>query len=126
MVSGRNPLVVNLGSSCFVRMYAGFEANKGAWMGKATLLMVVAAGFSVAGISLASQTPADLSQPVPAPAAPATSPATGGRLHGVIKSGNIPLPGVAVTAQNTLTGKKYATTTDITGAWQLVLPQNGR
>ena len=95
-------------------------------MGKATLLMVVAAGFSVAGISLASQAPADLSQPVPAPAAPATSPATGGRLHGVIKSGNIPLPGVAVTAQNTLTGKKYATTTDITGAWQLVLPQNGR
>jgi hypothetical protein len=51
---------------------------------------------------------------------------TGGRLHGVVKSGNIPLPGVTVTAQNTLTGKRFQTTTDITGAWQLNLPQNGR
>ena len=52
--------------------------------------------------------------------------AVGGRLHGVVKSGNIPLPGVAVTAQNTLTGKKYSTTTDITGAWSMNIPQNGR
>lgn len=50
----------------------------------------------------------------------------GGRLHGVVKSGNIPLPGVTVTAQNTLTGKRYSTTTDITGAWALTIPQNGR
>ena len=54
------------------------------------------------------------------------SAANGGRLHGVVKSGNIPLPGVTVTAQNTLTGKKYSTTTDITGAWSMTLPQNGR
>jgi hypothetical protein len=51
---------------------------------------------------------------------------TGGRLHGVAKSGNVPLPGVTVTAQNTLTGKRYSTTTDITGAWSLTIPQNGR
>ena len=51
---------------------------------------------------------------------------TGGKLHGHIKSGNIPLPGVTVTAQNTLTGKRYSTTTDITGAWSLNIPQNGR
>jgi hypothetical protein len=51
---------------------------------------------------------------------------TGGRLHGVAKSGNIPLPGVTVTAQNTLTGKKYSTTTDINGSWSMMLPQNGR
>jgi hypothetical protein len=50
----------------------------------------------------------------------------GGTLHGAVKSGNIPLPGVAVTAQNTLTGKKYSTTTDITGAWSMSLQQNGR
>jgi trimeric autotransporter adhesin len=56
--------------------------------------------------------------------APAVS--TGGVLHGVIKSGNIPLPGVAVTATNTLTGKRFATTTDITGAWSMSIPQNGR
>jgi hypothetical protein len=51
---------------------------------------------------------------------------TGGRLHGQVKSGNIPLPGVTVTAQNTLTGKRYSTTTDIAGAWSLTIPQNGR
>lgn len=50
----------------------------------------------------------------------------GGHLHGVVRSGNTPLPGVTVTAQNTLTGKKYSTTTDITGAWSLTIPQNGR
>ncbi len=44
----------------------------------------------------------------------------------MVKSGTIPLPGVAVTAQNTLTGKRYSTTTDITGAWSLTIPQNGR
>jgi hypothetical protein len=43
-----------------------------------------------------------------------------------VKSGSIPLPGVTVTAQNTLTGKRYQTTTDIAGAWSLSIPQNGR
>lgn len=59
-----------------------------------------------------------------APDAP--SPVTGGKLHGYVKSGTIPLPGVTVTAQNTLTGKRYSTTTDVTGAWSLTIPQNGR
>src|SRR5580700_5986986 len=63
----------------------------------------------------------------PQATAPAASPAVaGGKLHGTVKSGNIPLPGVTVTAQNTLTGKRYSTTTDITGAWQMNIPQNGR
>ena len=60
-------------------------------------------------------------------AAPAATPATtGGKFHGVVKSGNTPLPGVTVTAQNTLTGKKFSTTTDITGAWSMTISQNGR
>jgi hypothetical protein len=50
----------------------------------------------------------------------------GGTLHGIVKSGNVPLPGVTVTAQNTLTGKRYATTTGITGTWVLTIPQSGR
>jgi hypothetical protein len=50
----------------------------------------------------------------------------GGRLHGVVMSGAVPLPGVTVTAQNTLTGKRFSTTTGITGAWSLNIPQNGR
>jgi len=43
-----------------------------------------------------------------------------------VKSGATPLPGVTVTASNTLTGKRYSTTTDIVGAWSMNIPQNGR
>lgn len=44
----------------------------------------------------------------------------------MVKSGNVPLPGVTVTAQNTLTGKRYTTVTDVSGAWSMTIPQNGR
>jgi len=76
------------------------------------------------GLTARAQVPA----PAGAPAAEALppAPAAGGKLHGVVKSGAIPLPGVTVTAQNTLTGKRYQTTTDINGAWALTIPQNGR
>jgi hypothetical protein len=96
------------------------------------------AGIFVAGSFAAlAQSPAT---PAAQPAAPVSAPGvsepvaqnppapviTGGKLHGQVKSGNIPLPGVTVTAQNTLTGKRFSTTTDITGAWVLIIPQNGR
>jgi trimeric autotransporter adhesin len=51
---------------------------------------------------------------------------TGGTLRGHVKSGAVLLPGVTVTAQNSLTGKRYSTTTDVTGAWALTIPTNGR
>jgi len=75
--------------------------------------------------------PASFAQtaPVTAPqnsAAPAPATSAGGAIHGAVKAGNTPLPGVSVTATNTLTGKKYTTTTDVTGAYSLVIPQNGR
>ncbi|HVW79192.1 MAG TPA: TonB-dependent receptor [Alloacidobacterium sp.] len=50
----------------------------------------------------------------------------GGTIHGTVKSGTTPLPGVSITATNTLTGKKYSTVTDATGAYSLAIPQNGR
>jgi hypothetical protein len=59
----------------------------------------------------------------PAPAAQTTA---GGTIHGTVKAGTVPLPGVAVTATNTLTGKKYATTTDINGAYAMTIPRTGR
>jgi len=64
--------------------------------------------------------------PTSAAPSPAAATVTGGRLHGVVKSGSVPLPGVAVTAQNTLTGKRFTTTTDVSGAWAMTIPQNGR
>ena len=85
------------------------------------------------GIAAWAQSPAiaPASSP-PAPAAQSQAglstqaSVAGGKLHGVVKSGGTSLPGVTVTAQNTLTGKRFSTTTDIGGAWSLNIPQNGR
>ncbi len=88
--------------------------------------------FLVGGVFAPAQTTPQTPAPVPftqnseAAPTPVAPTVAGGRLHGVVKSGTIPLPGVTVTAQNTLTGKRYSTTTDITGAWSLTIPQNGR
>jgi hypothetical protein len=90
----------------------------------------VAAGIiGLATLAAWAQAPAAPPAPPQASAAPQTPPvpaSPGGRLHGVVKSGSTPLPGVTVTAQNTLTGKRVSTTTDIAGAWTLTLSQNGR
>ncbi len=103
-------------------------------MSRAAIVWAVAAGIIVTGsLAATSQGPPATSTPATTSAAPiaqAQAPSspevTGGRLHGAVKSGNIPLPGVTVTAQNTLTGKKFSTTSDITGSWSMTLPQNGR
>lgn len=47
-------------------------------------------------------------------------------IRGIIKSGATPLPGVTVTAANTLTGKKIATATAPDGSFRLTLPSRGR
>lgn len=101
-------------------------------MTQGAIRAVSAAVCVLAGLHAWSQTavpPAHTANPVSTPSAsPAASQPeiTGGKLHGHVKSGAIPLPGVTVTAQNTLTGKRYSTTTDVTGAWSLTIPQNGR
>jgi hypothetical protein len=51
---------------------------------------------------------------------------TGGLVHGTVKAGNIPLPGVSVVATNTLTSQRYATVTDINGNYSMNIPVNGR
>jgi hypothetical protein len=119
--------LANMGSKmgvCDVRS----ETPQLRWMG--SLIGVWIVGCSLLHGQAAPQQVA----PAPATSAPAAGSnagnaavvSAGGTLHGTIKSGNIPLPGVAVTATNTLTGKKFATTTDITGAWSMTIPQNGR
>jgi len=90
--------------------------------------MLVAGGLA-GGAQTPAQNPASPEAPVSS--APDTVPqavptVTGGRLHGQVKSGSTPLPGVTVTAQNTLTGKRFSTTTDLGGGWSLHLAQNGR
>src|SRR5579863_10139947 len=58
------------------------------------------------------------SQPAPA--------AQGGTVHGLVKSGNMPIPGATVTAVNTLTGQKAVGWTDVQGTYVLQVPANGR
>jgi len=84
------------------------------------------AGIGMAVLTASAVWAQDAAQ-TPAATTPAeATPVSGGRLHGVVKSGNTPLPGVTVTAQNTLTGRRFSTATDITGSWSLTVPQNGR
>ena len=96
------------------------------------LAAAVLAGLQMANAqtappAAAAATPAQA--PAPAPAT-ATQANAGGTIHGTVTSGTgktaIPLPGVAVTATNTLTGKKYATTTDIDGNFAMKIPRTGR
>ena len=84
---------------------------------------VLCAGFVVFA---AAQMPAPSAATGQAGGGSSAVVAVGGKLHGVVKSGNVPLPGVTVTAQNTLTGKRYTTVTDVTGAWMMTIPRNGR
>jgi hypothetical protein len=55
-----------------------------------------------------------------------TSQTQGGTIHGVVKSGNMPLPGTTVTAANTLTGQKVTTSTDVDGSYTLQVASDGR
>jgi hypothetical protein len=52
--------------------------------------------------------------------------AAGRIIHGVVKSGNMPIPGVTVTAGNSLTGQKVTTSTDVDGGYSLQVPSDGR
>ncbi len=54
------------------------------------------------------------------------APARGFHIRGIVKSGNTPLPGVTVTAANSLTGKKAITSTDVDGSYSLELSGRGR
>ncbi len=84
-----------------------------------------------------SNQPAQQATPVAQPHAstPASLPATGtsgasaaafGEIRGVVKSGAIPLPGVTVSAANTLTGKKYITSTNLDGSFKIAVGSKGR
>jgi trimeric autotransporter adhesin len=49
-----------------------------------------------------------------------------GEISGQVKSGTFALPGVIVSAANTLTGKKYSTSTDVDGAFKISVTGKGR
>ncbi len=117
------------------------------WSRRTGCCAVVLASTTLAlGAQTPGQTPAtpgDTGQPAPAavqasvpPPSPAaaqvTAVAGGGVVHGTVvagvagKPGGVPLPGVSVTATNTLTGRKFAAATDVDGAYTMRIPRNGR
>ncbi len=73
-----------------------------------------------------STPPAQAAPQNPAPSNPAPPEQAGGTISGIVKAGTLPLPGVSVTATNTLTGRKYTTTTDINGVYTMTIPKTGR
>src|SRR5437868_924175 len=72
------------------------------------------------GAPVASQVTA---QPLSATTA---APAAQGLISGTVKSGNTPLPGVSITAVNSLTGKKIFTSTQSDGRFTIHVPGRGR
>jgi hypothetical protein len=85
-------------------------------------------GLALAAAALAANNlPRSSAQtPTTPPPASTQAPPTGGTIRGTVKAGTTPLPGVAVTATNTLTGKKFATTTDVNGNYAMTIPRTGR
>jgi hypothetical protein len=67
-----------------------------------------------------------VASPTPAVTSSAATAAPYGEITGVVKSGNVLLPGVAVSAANTLTGKKYFTSTDVDGTFKISVSGKGR
>ena len=58
--------------------------------------------------------------------AQASAPANqGGTIHGIVKSGNMPIPGVAVTAVNPQSRQRVVTWTDVDGSYTLQVPEDG-
>jgi hypothetical protein len=96
-------------------------------MGWIKVAVAVTALLMGEGLSAAwAQTPPEAPAQQPAQAAAPAATTDGGTIHGTVKAGNIPLPGVAITATNTLTGKKFATTTDVDGNYAMTIPKSGR
>jgi hypothetical protein len=56
----------------------------------------------------------------------AQAPAVAGVIHGTVKSGQMPIPGVSITAANTLTGKKVLSSTGADGSFRIEVPSRGR
>lgn len=91
-------------------------------------LLTAAAVVVICSQAFSQASPAEPQSPPPVSTQQPASQAPAARftISGVVKSGNTPLPGVTITAANSLTGKKYATSTDIDGSFRIVLPTRGK
>ena len=91
-------------------------------MNSSTKLLMLVCSIALTCALLEGQ---DTAPPTPAPQV-STQVAAGGEISGTVKAGNTPLPGVSISASNTLTGQKVITSTDLDGSFKLTVPANGR
>lgn len=84
-------------------------------------LLLSAASLCCAAAHAQTASPAVSGVQTAVSAAPA-----GGVIRGTVVSGTMVLPGVAISAANTLTGKRYTTATDSVGNFAMAIPANGR
>src|SRR6516164_3367533 len=96
------------------------------------ILLVILSPLALHSQEAAAPVPSPQSGTVPSPAPqPATPPAPTQapvtfEITGSARSGKTPLPGVAITAANTLTGKKYLAATNSEGKFSLTGMARGR
>ena len=56
-----------------------------------------------------------------------SSPSASGRtIHGIVKSGNMPIPGAGISAVNATTKEQVSTSTDVDGSYSLRIPADGK
>ncbi|HKD66691.1 MAG TPA: carboxypeptidase-like regulatory domain-containing protein, partial [Candidatus Binataceae bacterium] len=88
----------------------------------ATKLLIATSAFALSATWVLGQDPQSPTQP----AALEQTSVAGGEISGAVRAGNTPLPGVSISATNTLTGQKVLTSTDLDGSFKLTVPANGR
>jgi hypothetical protein len=66
------------------------------------------------------QSPPTQSQPLAQP-----QPTGGGTIHGIVKSGNMPIPGAAVSISTTSSDHKISVWTDVDGSYAATVPADG-
>jgi len=59
------------------------------------------------------------------PAQPQPSQPAGGTVRGVVKSGNMPIPGASISISNTPSDQRILATTDVDGSYSAVVPSFG-
>jgi trimeric autotransporter adhesin len=99
------------------------SAQGSSWPGFVLLTALMVAGLNAVAQNAPAATPA---RPTPEPVSAPAAAAAGGEIAGTVKAGNVPLPGVTISASNTLTGQKVITSTDTAGNFLLQVPSNGR
>src|ERR1700751_5907758 len=84
-------------------------------MGRFVFVLLLASMCLVATADSAGQTQ-------PTPFEPVSS---GGPIHGSVKSGNMPIPGAAVSVALGSSNQKFSTWTDIDGSYSVAVPSSG-